>query len=195
MCLAMPGTGHPVLPIANTSSKQRGFNSVTTRLQHHLVAAGLDVTIPACILGIAIAIAGLTVLLIWFRSPSCRVCDLPLQATLPAGDSEFRLAALGLLIYLLWAPLVWIHYHMLSLPLIVILFRRNVCRWPIRGTGSVLLAALTLVAMALLSSMPILFLHSAQNVLRILGGLVWLGAALLFMLGLIELRRSSNPPG
>lgn len=37
----MPGTGHPVLPIANTSSKQRGFNSVTTRLQHHLVAAGL----------------------------------------------------------------------------------------------------------------------------------------------------------
>ena len=181
-------------------SRVKGLPLSASPLEHFnfslpiLVAAGLDMAIPTFILGMAIAIACLTVLRIWFRDPSRRVCDCPPQVTLPAGDSEFLLAALGLLIYLLWAPLVWFHYHMLSLPLIVILFRRNMCQWPIHGIGSALLASLTLVTMVLVSSMPILLLHSALNVLLIVGGLMWLGAALLFTLGLIELHRASNSP-
>lgn len=103
-----------------------------------------------------------------------------------AFDADFRLVALGLLIYLLWAPLVWLHYYLLCLPMMVILIQRFAIHRPVRDWGTSTRSALTIAAMILLSRLPVAFLPSSKYVLLILGAMVWLGAAVLFVLGIVD---------
>ena len=157
-----------------------------------LVAAGLAKDIPDFIMGILMVASCLLILWLWFRGRRRDESFLANHSAMTNLGVECQLAALGLLIYLLWSPLVWVHYHLLCLPMLIILIRRNIFRWPTQGGGNLALAALTLVAMALLSNLPVLFLHSTHNVLLVLGVLVWLGVALLFLLGLIDFGRMIN---
>lgn len=126
-------------------------------------------------------------LIIIHRALSHRRVTLPLRTYKPGQDLDYLVVCIGLLIYLLWSPLVWVHYNLLCLPLLIFLVQRNLVQQPLKCWGDFLKAGCTGVAVFLLSYFSTFLGLGGRNTLLILGSLIWSGTAILFALGLIHL--------
>lgn len=103
---------------------------------------------------------------------------------------EFRqdalLLSLGCLVYLLSAPLVWFHYYILAIPMILCILSamQTDASWFRNGIkGSLLLAAVACISLE-----PLIFWLHMDNVFT-MAAVTSAGAGILYILGLAELLR------
>jgi hypothetical protein len=105
---------------------------------------------------------------------------------------ETQLAALGCLIYLISAPLAWLHYYLLTIPMILISLHASFSQKFSFGTHSFIYRTLTLTAVAMIIAVRWIILFYGSHQTSIVIFLLCAGTLLLFSLGLNDLRRISK---